>query len=371
VKPTRRPTPAPKLRTAKDLAALLAQRPDLVADALASPVDLDGHSPDARDARRRYGLTLAAQLYPGNLAAQVAVEAIIGELRLKPRNPELPEAVALLARRKDDARRQARWLVGVLREWPSADAGFDLARYFSPERRAALAGHDSDRLTAAERRVALAERRARAVLLAAVIDREKLRRALLTLAQHADATHQGHERLARNLASVLGFAGHRYGDAALRLFCRRHFARLCGLSAGQRFDYAKPQFPNLARDGEGKSSDEAAFRHAWKEVFSEHLAPDHSLSAASIPSPATERQAYDQRRRAHLRVMDAELRDYCRKHREILRHLSEAGRFAFASAQGPDAKETAYFIIERDAAGQSSAESAFRRAWQVVAAEHL
>ena len=293
VKSTRRPTPAPKPRPAQDLAALLAQRPDLVAAALASPVDLDGHSPDATDIRRRYGVGLAAQLYPDAPGlvmvtpqprkskttapkklpftevavsvpvARLAVETIIAELRLKPGNPKLPEAIALLAGQKDDARRQARWLARVLREWPRADVGFDLARYFSPERRAALAGHDSARPTSPESR-------ARAVLLDAVIDREKLRRALLALAQHADAT-QDHERLARNVARILSFAGQRCREEGFRLICRRHFAQLAGLSAGQRFDFARKEFPDIARDGEGKSSDEAAFRRAWQVVAAEHV----------------------------------------------------------------------------------------------------
>lgn len=269
-KPTRRPKPAPKPRPAKDLAALLAQRPDLVAAAMDTPVALDGDSPDARDARRRYGVDLAAQLYPGNLAAQLAVETIIGELRLKPGNPKLPEAVALLAGKKDDARRQASWLARVLRLWPRADVDFDLARYFTPERRAALASRDSDRLTAAERR-------ARAVLLDAVIDRDKLRRALLALAQHADAT-DGYERLARNLARVLSFAAKRSRDEGLRLFCRRHFAQLCGLSAGQRFDNARKEFPDLLRDGEvasSSSADASAFHRAWKKVAAALAGPGH------------------------------------------------------------------------------------------------
>ena len=357
MKPTRRPTPAPKPRPAQDLAALLAQRPDLVAAALASPVDLDGHSPDARDIRRRHGVDLAAKLYPGILAAQLAVETIIAELRLKPGNPKLPPAIAALASDKPTRTLLVSWLIRLLRSWPRADVGFDLVRYYNPERRAAIV-RDSTGLYLP----------ALTVVLDAIIDRDKLRRALLALTQHADAdATAGYKRLARNLASVLSFAARRSKDEGLRLFCRRHFAQLCDLDAGQRFDFARKEFPDLLRDGEvtnDSSSDAEALRRAWKEVAAEHPAPDHPHSAAA--SPATERQAYTQRRRAHLRVMDAELRDYCRKHREILGHLSEAERFAFASA-----KETAYFIIERDAAGQAAAKAAFRRAWQVVAAEHV
>ena len=353
--PAPRAAPAPKPRPAQDLAALLAQRPDLVAAALASPVDLDGHSPDARDIRRRHGVDLAAQLYPGILAAQLAVETIIAELRLKPGNPKLPPAIATLASDKPTRTLLVSWLIRLLRSWPRADVGFDLVRYYNPERRAAIV-RDSTGLYLP----------ALTVVLDAIIDRDKLRRALLSLTQHADAT-QRHERLARNLASVLSLAARRSKDEGLRLFCRRHFAQLSGLNAVQRFDYARKVFPDLLRDGEvtnDSSADAEALRRAWKEVAAEHPAPDHPHSAAA--SPATERQAYTQRRRAHLRVMDAELRDYCRKHREILGHLSEAERFAFASA-----KETAYFIIERDAAGQAAAKAAFRRAWQVVAAEHV
>ena len=257
------PAQRQRLAVPADLHALLAQRPGLVAAALASPVNIGQPLDDAT--RRRYGITLAAQLYPGNIAAQLAVEAIIGELRLKPGNPKLPKAVALLAGQKDAARRHARWLVGVLRVWPRADVGFDLARFY-PERRAALAGHDSAPLTEDECR-------ARAVLLDAAIDREKLRRARLTLAQHADAT-QDHERLARNLARVLSFAGQRCRDARFCEFCRRHYAKLIAMTDAGRFAFAKAAFADLRPDPKGEKSTaktparsaKMSFQRAWRTV---------------------------------------------------------------------------------------------------------
>ena len=50
--------------------------------------------------RRRHGITLADELYPDSLAVRLAVETIVAELLLKPRDSALPASVATIAAKK-------------------------------------------------------------------------------------------------------------------------------------------------------------------------------------------------------------------------------------------------------------------------------
>ena len=239
---------------------------------------------------------------------ELAIEAAVGELRLKPASPALRAAVRHLAAKRDAARLLAGWLAGLLKRWPANPA--ELAA-FDNARRA--------KIVADAKGFSQADHGNLRTLFDALLDRPRLRNALLVIARRAqqEVGWRGTDRARKALARVLSFAAVESFSADLRALVRRHR------------QLPAPELRKLAR------REFRAHFPPWKNNY-EARASAEVMLARALPTPRGGRSTRYKRwpRMGILYDWEVFRIESAQRHRDYLRWVNE--RHDERMREGPD-----------------------------------